>query len=125
MTGGTVLVADDEAGIRRILTRILENDGFQVICAEDGQECVDLFRARSDELVLVILDLTMPRLGGEEVFRELRSISSDLPVILSSGYDEEESTAILRSDGFTRFLRKPYDASTLLEVVYLSLDRPK
>ncbi len=114
---GIVLIADDEAGVRRVLKRMLELDGFEVIATEDGRECVDVFSARSDEISLVILDLSMPRLGGAEAIRELRKVRRDVAVILSSGYDEQESTARFGRDGVAGFLRKPYDEATLLGLV--------
>jgi hypothetical protein len=69
---GTILVADDEAFVRRAVKSALERQGYQVLLAENGREAVDLLRAHGAEVRVVLLDLTMPLLGGEEALRELR-----------------------------------------------------
>src|SRR5262249_19902094 len=81
---GTVLVADDEETVRVIAARMLEAMGFRVVLACDGRECVQKFRADPSGFRLVLLDLTMPHLDGEEAFRELRQIRPDVRVLLMS-----------------------------------------
>ena len=114
---GLVLVCDDEPAVRRLLGRMLDTAGFDVINACDGSECLEVYRAHIATVGLVILDLTMPRMGGSEALERLRRLRPDLPVLLTSGYDEEESTARLSSDASVRFLSKPYDQAKLLEQV--------
>ena len=89
--------------------------GFDVLEASDGREAVDVFAAHADAIALVVLDLTMPVLGGREVFAELRLIRPDARVILSSGYDEEETTRRFGATGLAGFLQKPYTGTDLAQ----------
>ncbi|MDJ0521306.1 MAG: PAS domain-containing protein [Planctomycetota bacterium] len=109
-----VLVADDDEMVLQVSTLMLESAGFEVVVACDGQEAVELFREQADEIDLVLLDMTMPRLSGEEAFRELREISPDVPVVLSSGYTEQEARGRLEGDGVAGFVQKPYRAVDLM-----------
>ena len=83
---GTVLVIDDEPGIRDIASRVLEQAGLKVLVAGDGQEGVEVFRDSKQRIDAVVLDLTMPRMGGIEAAGVLRGLRPDLPVVLISGY---------------------------------------
>ena len=80
----------------------------------DGREALDLFRLRGEEIVAVVLDLTMPEMGGEETFRELRRIRPDVPVLLSSGYNEQDVTSRFAGKGLAAFVQKPYRPEDLL-----------
>jgi CheY-like chemotaxis protein len=75
-------VVDDEEMVREVVRHMLKKVGFSVMTAADGHEAVELYRQHSSEIVCVILDLTMPQMGGEETFRELRRIRDDVPVIV-------------------------------------------
>ena len=114
---GTVLVADDESILRDLAREALESAGLQVIEARDGQEAVDLFRARKGEVDLVLLDMTMPRMGGAEAFRLIRQADPAARVLLTSGYTQQESLdslADLPPDGF---LQKPFRIRDLVAKV--------
>ncbi|HXI38377.1 MAG TPA: response regulator, partial [Bryobacteraceae bacterium] len=115
-TGG-ILVIDDEPLVRSIAKSTLEHFGYSVFEAEDGQVGVELFRKLHGDVALVLLDLTMPEMGGEEAFVLLRNIQPDIPVILSSGYDESEATRRFAGKGVNGFLKKPYTAETLAKRV--------
>lgn len=119
--GGTVLVADDEEIVRRMIAATLERSGFGVIQAVDGCECLELFKERPEEIDLVILDLTMPHLSGEETFRELRRIRPDIPVLLASGYNEQETNHLADKE-LASFLQKPFGPHDLLEKMRGLLD---
>jgi PAS domain S-box-containing protein len=114
---GIILFADDEEAARVVGARMLGRMGYRVIMAADGAEAVDLFRQaetlRGERLVCVILDLTMPRMDGEEAFREIRRIRADVPVILSSGYDEKDVTERFAGKGLSGFVQKPYEVKDL------------
>jgi len=114
---GTVLLVDDEAGIRAMASTMLRRLGFDVIVAADGVEALKSFRAHRDEIVCVILDLTMPRMDGQECFRELRRIKRDVRVILSSGYNAQETTGKFAGKGLTGFIQKPYQFTNLVETL--------
>lgn len=115
---GTVLVVDDEPTVRVVAKRILEQQGFEVIVAKDGQEGVDLFAQNAEKVALVLLDMTMPKLSGEEAYREIRRVRSDVPVVLSSGYNEQDATERFAGKGLAAFLQKPYSPTDLLETTY-------
>jgi two-component system cell cycle sensor histidine kinase/response regulator CckA len=105
---GTVLVVDDEEDVRSVAEMALERSGFTVLTASDGREALEVFGAHRDEIDAVLLDLTMPELSGEEVFRKLRRIRADVRVILSSGYVEQDATARFDGMGLAGFIQKPY-----------------
>ena len=111
---GTVLVVDDEQAVLGLAARILKSRGFDVLTAKDGQEGVDVFREHTDEIVAVLLDMTMPRLNGEQAFREMRRIRQDVRVILSSGYNEQETTNRFAGKGLAGFVQKPYTVKGLM-----------
>jgi PAS domain S-box-containing protein len=115
---GTVLVADDEEAVRSVATQMLEAMGFQVVLATDGREAVERLRDHPGAFRLVLLDLTMPHLNGEEAYREIRRLRPDVPVVLMSGYTEQEVTKRFAGQGLSGFLQKPFLAATLLQMVH-------
>jgi len=122
---GTVLVADDEAIIRELAREALEASGLQVIEARDGQEAVELFRERAGQVDLVLLDMTMPRMGGAEAFRLIRQMAPSARILLTSGYTQQESLdalADLTPDGF---LQKPFRVRDLVARVREVMARRK
>jgi PAS domain S-box-containing protein len=112
--GGAVLVVDDEETVRNVTRATLESRGYTVLSAAGGQEAVEIVRARGAEVALVLLDLVMPGLGGDEVYLCLREIRPDLPVLLVSGYDEREATARFAALGLPGFIQKPWQVPALL-----------
>jgi CheY-like chemotaxis protein len=114
---GTVLLVDDEDAVRDIGMRLLEQAGFAVIGAADGFEALDYYREHSEEISCVLLDLTMPRMGGEETFRELRKIREDVRVVVSSGYSEQEVVGKFTDGGIVGFVQKPYRLEKLIAEV--------
>ncbi len=114
---GTVLVVDDEQMVLNIARRVLERAGYRVITARDGEQGWELFRSHLEEISVVLLDVTMPRMNGEETFHRMRQLKQDIPVILSSGYDEQEATGRFTSRSLAGFLQKPYTPTALLEKI--------
>jgi CheY-like chemotaxis protein len=119
--GGTILLVDDEPQVLQVASHMLRRLGFEVVEATDGQEAIERFREDPEGIVCVLLDLTMPRMGGEEAFRELHSIRADVPVILSSGYDEQEITQLLTGRNHSGFIQKPYTTARLKEALQAAL----
>ncbi len=118
---GTVLVADDEGPVLRVAQRMLEKSGFKVLAASDGREALELFRAHVDEIVAVILDLTMPQVGGEEAFAEMSKVRGDLPILLASGYDERALARRFNDKRPAGFIQKPYRRQALVEKLKAAL----
>jgi PAS domain S-box-containing protein len=118
---GTVLLVDDEETIRGVGQLMLEGLGFSVITAEDGQQAVEIYNSRRSEIAVVLLDLTMPRMNGEEAFRELRRINPGVRVILSSGYSEQEIAGRFAGKGLAGFIQKPFTIKDLAKIVHESL----
>lgn len=114
---GTVLIIDDDEAVLGVAGRILEMKGFRILTAKDGRSGVEVFRARSGDITAVLLDMTMPDLSGEEVFRKIRSIRPDTKIILSSGYNEQETINRFSGKGLAGFVQKPYQPARLIEVV--------
>ena len=110
---GIVLVVDDEPDVRSVVARALEVSGFTPQLANDGQEAVELFKKQSDKLRLVLLDLTMPRMDGEQAFHEMHRINSSVPVILMSGYSQKLSLDRFAQARPAAFLSKPFDYRVL------------
>ena len=116
-----VLVVDDEPSVRAIAERALSAKGYRVIQAENGQIALDLVQSARGEIGLVLLDLTMPVMGGEETYVQLRRANPELAVILSSGYSGPALAERFAGRGFAGFLQKPFSAAQLLEKVALCL----
>ncbi len=99
--------------MRAVTAHMLERLGCSVLQAGDGREGVDVFRAHARTIDAVIVDLMLPRLSGDRVFREIRSIRPDACVILMSGYSDEKATGGLAEAGLAGFLRKPFSVADL------------
>jgi PAS domain S-box-containing protein len=120
---GTVLVVDDEESVRGIASQMLSTMGFQVLTANDGREAVEIFRSHSNEIDLVLLDMTMPHLDGKDTFLQMRNIQPQVKAILSSGYNEQTATSQLVGKGLGAFLQKPYRFEDLQAVVRKVLEK--
>jgi PAS domain S-box-containing protein len=114
---GRVLVVDDEELILETTAMALSAMGFEVVAARDGLEALARVEADRDGLHLVLMDLTMPRMDGREAFLAMRRLAPDLPVILSSGYNEQDTLQAFGGEGPAAFLQKPYQLRELRRVV--------
>ena len=112
---GAVLLADDEETLRTLGKLMLERLGFETVLAADGREALAQYAEHRDRIVLVILDLTMPHMNGEEAFRALREMDPDVRILLSSGYAENDLAARFAGKGPAGFIQKPYTLATLRE----------
>lgn len=119
---GVVLLVDDEETILALVERMLQRAGFTVLTAADGLDAVALFKKHSAEIICVLLDLTMPRMGGDEALDELRRIRHDVPVILSSGYNEEDLIERFEGRGLAGVIQKPYRYEDLMDKMKQALD---
>jgi CheY-like chemotaxis protein len=116
---GTVLVVEDEDGVREVAERILQDFGFDTLPAGDGRAALDIMKRNADRVTAVLLDLSMPRMGGQETLRILREQHPHLPVIMMSGYTEEAVASQLThcGPGMTAFLQKPFLAEDLMDLL--------
>ena len=119
---GTALVVDDEQAVRAMAARMLSDVGFNVLTACNGREAVEVFAEHAEGIVVVLLDLTMPEMGGEEAFAALRTIRPDVPVLLCSGYTEEDAAARFAGKGLSGFLHKPFDFDAMVAHLHRVLD---
>ncbi len=117
---GLILLVDDEPTIRLILRQGLEQAGFKVIEAVDGVDGFGAFVRQRSSIRLVLLDLTMPRMGGDEVFAEIQRVAPEVPVVLMSGYSQQEAMTALKGNGkgLAGFLSKPCSVREVLSVVH-------
>ena len=102
-----VLIADDDATTLLLMGAVLEENGFWVVTAADGQEALERYEGRAPDLV--ILDLGMPRLGGIEVCQRLRTDDSSIPIMISTSKDDLASIDLAFGAGATDFVTKPHN----------------
>ncbi len=127
-SNAVVLLVDDDAMVRSVAQHLLAEIGCRVLVARDGAEALAVHERHRGEIALVLLDLTMPGLSGEEVLRELRRRGSDVGVVLTSGYHEQSLGWNGSATNIEGFLHKPYTRATFREVLRLALqsrDRPE
>ena len=105
---GNILVIDDEELIRMTTKKILQTSGYNVILAESGEEGVEIFRNRHNEIAAVILDMSMPKKSGRDVFYEIKKIDPDVKVLLATGYKHDERSEEIIKSGVKGFIQKPY-----------------
>jgi len=105
---GTVLLVDDEETVRSISKKLLSKLGLTVLTAEDGKQAVTLYEKHLAEIDLVLLDLTMPHMNGEEAYRAMRALDPDVKVVLASGYSESDIASRFAGKGLVGCLQKPY-----------------
>src|SRR5260370_28371487 len=113
---GTILVIDDKEVVRATAKTALERYGYSVLSAEDGQTGIDLFREH-DEIVLVLLDMMMPVMSGQETFRQIMNIRPEGRVVISTGYHEVEAIRRFTTKGIGGFIQKPYTAAQLARTI--------
>jgi len=113
----TVLFVEDEIELRDMVTTLLESKGYHVLSATDGEQAIRLYETRGSEIALVISDMGLPRIGGEEVFRKMKTIRPGVKVILVSGYLEPERKTDLLKQGARGFVQKPYVPSELFKII--------
>src|SRR3954469_4251827 len=110
----SLMVVDDEPMALVLDKCVLTEAGFAVVTAQSGFECLDLFRKRPRHFDLILLDLSMPFMDGEETFRRLRSISPEVVVLLSTGFIAQERLDRMLSAGMAGVLRKPHHPDELV-----------
>ena len=120
--GELVLVVDDESSIRNITRQTLETFGYRVLMAEDGAQAIGLFALNHSEIAVVLTDMMMPVMGGEELAAALRRLDPKVKIIAASGQDSGESHRRFAHTGISHFLAKPYSADTMLTLLQRALN---
>jgi DNA-binding response OmpR family regulator len=120
-----ILVVDDEPAARVLARRVFSEAGFEVIAVQSGFECLQLFRRQPHGFDLILLDLSMPFMDGEETFRRLRDIHPDVVVLLSTGFMAQERVDRMLVAGMAGFIRKPHRPDELLARVQAVLEDVK
>lgn len=119
---GTIMVVDDEALVRRSLSKLLTVLGYEVVLFDDGVQAVEHFKGNSQSIDLVVLDMMMPRLSGVDTLKALREIDADVRVLLLSGYaTDDDASAALRT-GALGFVSKPFDPAELSQRIKRAID---
>jgi len=120
-----IMIVDDEDFVTLLAQRVLTDEGYRVVTARDGFQALDIYKKIQDQIELVILDFTMPIMDGAEVFSELRMINPQVPVVLSSGFTEQDKLKWMLAKGLRGFIPKPYPQQKLLLQVRSTLDSLK
>ncbi len=114
---GRILFVDDEEGLREVMKIQLEELGYSVHLAKNGNEALEIFKKKKDEIDLVLLDMVMPEMSGKETFHELKKIKHDVKVLLISGFNQEEKANEILYDGALGFIQKPIELQKLSKVI--------
>ncbi len=117
-----ILLAEDNDIVQKVCQRILDKANYQVLTAKDGQEAYEIFMERREEIDLILTDVVMPRLGGQELREQVREVDPTMPILFSSGYSENTVHTRFIRDAGLRLIRKPYDSKELLRNVRMILD---
>ncbi len=112
-----ILVVDDESMLRSLASRALRKAGFEVLEAADGSQAWKIFQERGDRISAIVLDMTMPGMSGQEVLTAIRRVDTLMPVVLTSGYDSQDTAATRAADTRVQFLQKPYAPRDLVDRV--------
>ena len=120
---GVILVVDDDDYILQAVYDALESYGYSVLVANSGAAAIQVFEERSEQIDLVLLDMLMPGMSGEETFGALRAIRPDVKVLLSTGFAPDEAAQRFTDEGLAGFLRKPYDPDQLAGEVQRIIER--
>ncbi len=119
---GTILVVDDEDPVRAVVSRMLHSIGFDVITAASGRDAIEIFRQHADRVRLVLLDMTMPNMDGEETLAELRKIRPSVVAVLSSGFDQDASARRFAGTPISGFIQKPYTLAEISRTVRAAIE---
>jgi PAS domain S-box-containing protein len=119
---GCILVADDENTVRQVAVLMLENMGFSVVGVSDGLKALAEIRDNPEKFCCVLLDITMPDMSGIETYHEIRKINSEIPIILSSGYNKQDEILHIDEDNHPLFLKKPYRLESIRNIVKTAVE---
>ncbi len=120
---GLILVIDDESVMRNIAKTMLEDCNYRIIYAEDGLVGLEKYKIHQDEIKLVLLDMIMPRMSGEEVYKEIKKINPEVKVLLTSGFMQDDRVQKVMNCGVNGFIQKPYTIEKLSKAIYDTINK--
>ena len=112
-----ILIAEDDSVIRELLTVMLSTAGFELITATDGLEAVEAFKTHSKNIHLIITDIGMPRMNGLEAIVIIRKMSTSIPIMILSIWEEKEYRKIAEDNKVEEYMKKPFDVNELIRKV--------
>jgi len=115
---GCVLIIDDEDVMRQTAKSILEECGYEILLAENGEEGVEMYRTHSLKIKAVLLDMVMPKMTGKQAYQELIKINKDVKVLLASGFKQDSRVEALLEQGVKAFIQKPFGMERLANSIY-------
>ena len=113
----TILIAEDDSVIRELLTEMLKTAGYELLTATDGVEAVETFKNHGKEVHLVITDIGMPRMNGIEAIIFIRGMSSSVPIIICSIWEEQSYMKIAKQVKVREYVKKPFDVHDLIQKI--------
>ena len=120
-----ILIVDDEDTVRTVLQRSLELLGYKVVSASGGHEAIEAFQGAGGDFALVILDMMMPKMAGDEVFERLKEIDDEVAVLMASGYSSDGKTRKILDNGGLGFIQKPFAVEDLAVEVRRCIEESK
>jgi len=120
---GSILVVDDEEDVRYLTKEMLEELGYEVLTAESGNEAVEIFKKKKDEIDIVILDMIMPVMSGGETYFQLKKIKEGVRVLLASGLNRDGEMSEILNDGVLGFIQKPFRMEELSKLISEALNK--
>jgi DNA-binding response OmpR family regulator len=121
----TIMLVEDEELLRELGVMMMEADGYRVLSAKDGLEAVEMFESHADEIGLVVCDLGLPRLSGQEVFLRMKEIRPDVRAIVASGYLEPKTRLEILRAGVIDTVQKPYDFREMMLKIRAIIGEPQ
>jgi CheY-like chemotaxis protein len=112
-----VLIVDDDDSVRKVIMRALETFGFATVGANDGNKAVETFTEQQSAIDCIIVDMSMPGMDGEQTFHALRKVGPTPPVLLASGHSADEMRDRYGTVGFSGYLQKPFQLTSLADIV--------
>lgn len=117
-----ILVVDDEDAVRTVVQRSLEHLGYEVFAASNGAEALEIYRDNPDRFRLIIIDMIMPGMAGDELFKRLKEVNKEAPVLVASGYSSDSRTRFILENGGLGYIQKPFAVEELAREVRRCLD---
>ena len=121
--GESILVVDDEDRMRKLIKDFLTNKGYHILEAEDGEKALEIYQQNQSKIMLILLDVMMPKLDGWSVLRQIRQSNKELPIIMLTARGEEQDELFGFELGVDEYISKPFSPKILVARVEAILKR--